>query len=141
MFKLDRLRWRACLPALIPGMANAAEGTRNVISPIATLGKLAMALLLVLVVFWVFARVMRQLQGAQGGLHEGLRFVGSLSLGQREKVVVIQAGDKQLVLGVTATQVNTLHVLDTPLIGNTQEDNGDFRHKLSAALKRQVSVR
>ena len=141
MFKLERLRWRACLPALIPGMANAAEVTRNVISPMATLGKLAMALMLVLVVFWVFARVMRQLQGVPGGLHEGLRCVGSLSLGQREKVVVIQAGDKQLVLGVTATQINTLHVLDTPLSGNTREDAGDFRHKLSAALKRQVSAR
>ena len=127
------------LPFLVTPLAQAAEITRPVISPIATLGKLAVALLVVLVVFWVFARVMRQLQGAQSGAHSGLKYIGALSLGQRERVVVVQAGEQQLVLGVTATQVNTLHVLDKPLITGSTENAGDFRQKLSMALKRQVA--
>lgn len=118
---------------------HAAESTRVVISPLATLGKLAVALLVVLAVFWVFARVMRQLQVGQGSLHSGLKVVGALSLGQRERVVVVQAGDEQLVLGVTSTHINTLHVLDKPLNLSAKEDIGDFRQKLSAALKRQVT--
>jgi flagellar protein FliO/FliZ len=117
----------------------AAESSRSVVSPLATLGKLAIALLLVLVVFWVFARVMRQMQGSQGMLHSGLKVVGALSVGQRERVVVVQAGDQQLVLGVTANQINTLHVLATPLVADGAEELGDFRRKLSAALKRQVT--
>ncbi|ASJ71782.1 flagellar biosynthetic protein FliO [Granulosicoccus antarcticus] len=119
--------------------AFAAETGNVVISPLATLGKLAIALILVLLVFWVFARVMRQLQGARGVIHSGLKVVGALSLGQRERVVVVQAGDAQLVLGVTATQINTLHVLTTPLSNNGTAEIGDFRQKLSAALKRQVA--
>ena len=119
--------------------AIAAETSRPVISPLATLGKLAIALLLVLVVFWVFARIMRQLQGTRGTIHSGLRVVGTLSLGQRERVVVVQAGDEQLVLGVTASQINTLHVLAKPLANAGTEELGDFRQKLSAALKRQVA--
>lgn len=119
--------------------AHAVEVPRAVVSPLATLGKLVVALLLVLLVFWCFARVMRQLQGVQGGgIHSGLKVVGALSLGQRERVVVVQAGDVQLVLGVTGTQINTLHVLSKPLTGNSATENGDFRRKLSAALKRQV---
>lgn len=116
----------------------AAEPNHVAISPLATLGKLAVALILVLLVFWVFARVMRQFHGVKGNLHSGLKFVGSLSLGQKERVIVIQAGDEQLVLGVTANQINTLHVLATPLSNGGNEEIGDFRQKLSAALKRQV---
>lgn len=119
--------------------ALAVESSHTSISPLATLGKLAVALILVLLVFWVFARVMRQLHGAKGAIHNGLEIVGALSLGQRERVVVVQAGDEQLVLGVTASQINTLHVLATPLSTGSDDANGDFRQKLSAALKRQVA--
>lgn len=120
-------------------VVHAAESSRAVISPLATLGKLAVALLIVLAVFWVFARVMRKLQKGAGNVHSGLKIVGALSLGQRERVVVVQAGDEQIVLGVTASQINTLHVLAQPLVVTAPGDLGDFRHKLSAALKKQVA--
>ena len=117
----------------------ASESGRTVVSPLVTLGKLAVALIIVLAVFWLFARVMRQVQNFQGGIHQGLRIIGSLSVGQRERVVVVQAGDEQLVLGVTSSQINTLHVLKQPLpIGSAENRQGDFKTKLSAALKRQV---
>lgn len=140
MFHLVTGRWSLLLCTFIAGTVQAAESTRAVVSPLATLGKLAVALIIVLAVFYVFARVMRQMQGVQGGFHSGLKVVGALSLGQREKVVVVQAGDKQLVLGVTSTQINTLHILEQPLStpGGAVE-LGDFRQKLSAALKRQVA--
>jgi len=117
----------------------AAEAGRAVISPLVTLGKLAVALVIVLAVFWLFARVMRQVQNFQGDMHQGLKIVGALSVGQRERVLVVQAGEEQLVLGVTSTQINTLHVLQKPLQNATDTSpQGDFRSKLSAALSRQV---
>ncbi len=119
----------------------AAETGRTVVNPLVTLGKLAVALVIVLAVFWIFARVMRQFQGFQGSMHNGLKIVGALSVGQRERVIVVQAGDEQLVLGVTSTQINTLHVMDKPLTQTTAAaPQGDFKAKLSAALKRQVPV-
>ena len=131
------------LCVIAPG-AFAVEPTTTMISPVATLGKLAVALIVVLIVFWIFARIMRQVQGFQGGMHRRLKIVGALSVGQRERVVVVQAGDQQLVLGITATQINTLHVLDKPLGYETDSRKepstaqGDFKTKLSAALSRQV---
>ncbi|MDB3936274.1 flagellar biosynthetic protein FliO [Granulosicoccus sp.] len=120
--------------------AFAEESGRVVVNPLVTLGKLALALLVVLSVFWLFARVMRQVQGFQGGVPQGLKVVSALSVGQRERVLVVQAGDTQLVIGVTSTQINTLHILDEPLTQHMpQAQQGDFKSKLSAALKRQVS--
>ena len=119
--------------------AIAQETGRAVVNPMVTLGKLAMALIVVLMVFWLFARVMRHFQSSQNGFHQGLKVVGALSLGQRERVLVVQVGDEQLVLGVTSTQISTLHVLENPISQTTpRAQQGDFKSKLSAALKRQV---
>jgi flagellar protein FliO/FliZ len=130
----------ACLLSASHVPLAAATQGQAVINPLATLGKLAAALIVVLIVFWVFARVMRQMQGLQGGMNQGLKVISALSVGQRERVVVIQAGEEQLVLGVTSTQINTLHVLDNPLsTPATPNEQSDFKTKLSDALKRQVS--
>lgn len=138
MINIDAYRCRLMLLALCPGGAAAAESNQNVASSIVTLGKLAVALMLVLLVFWAFARVIKKIQAVPGGMHSGLVCLGSLSLGQRERVVIVQAGEQQLVLGVTASQINTLHVLDEPLVTAPDADSADFRQKLTAALSRQV---
>ncbi|MFK8079291.1 MAG: flagellar biosynthetic protein FliO [Granulosicoccus sp.] len=130
------------LLSILPvGVVMGAEPVRTVVSPLVTLGKLAVALVVVLVVFWLFARVMRQFQGFQGGMHHGLKIISALSVGQRERVIVVQAGEQQLVLGVTSSNINTLYVLERPLAeGTTPSGSGDFKNKLNAALKRQVPV-
>jgi flagellar protein FliO/FliZ len=107
---------------------------------LATLGKLAIALVFVLIVFWAFAKLMKKLQVGQVGAHNGLKIVGALSLGQRERVVVVQAGSEQILLGVTSTQINALHVLDKPLTVGDSSEVGEFKQKLSAALQRPVKT-
>ncbi|MEE9320393.1 MAG: flagellar biosynthetic protein FliO [Granulosicoccus sp.] len=127
--------------AVVPGLLQAADAERVVVSPMLTLGKLSLALVVVLGVFWLFARLMKQLQGTKGSGDSGLQIVGALAVGQRERLLVVQAGDEQIVLGVTAHQISKLHVLDTPVLVTgiaTEEPGGDFRQKLKAALKRQV---
>ncbi|MDB4224382.1 flagellar biosynthetic protein FliO [Granulosicoccus sp.] len=120
--------------------AHAQQSTTSVISPVATLGKLAIALFFVLVVFWVFAKIMKKMQVGQGGAQNGLKVVGALSLGQRERVVVVQVGAEQILLGVTSNQINTLHILDKPLSSSETTDVSEFKQKLSAALQRQVKT-
>lgn len=120
--------------------AYAQDSNPSVISPLATLGKLAVALVFVLIVFWAFAKIMKKMQVGQGTAHNGLQVVGALSLGQRERVVVVQAGSEQILLGVTASQINTLHVLDKPLSTTDGLEVSEFKQKLSAALQRQVKT-
>lgn len=71
-----------------------------------------MGLLIVLAIFFFCVWGMRKLSGISAGGTEKMRVVGGLSLGMREKVVLLQVGKKQLILGVTPGRIDALHVLE-----------------------------
>lgn len=49
-----------------------------------------------------------------GSMHvQGIRALSSLTLGRKEKVVLISVGGKRLLLGVAAGSVNVLHTFDS----------------------------
>lgn len=96
-----------------------------------TLGMLAV-LALIVALAWVVKRTGR-LQMAAGG---GLRILGGLSMGTRERVVLIQAGETQLLLGVAPGRVQTLHVLDKPLTTQAAAAPG-FAEQLGRMLNKR----
>lgn len=74
--------------------------------------ELSLALLAVIVVIVISAFLMRRLgrfTGAGGG---ALRVIGGVSLGSRERAVLIEVGGEQLLVGVSPGSVRMLHVLD-----------------------------
>jgi flagellar protein FliO/FliZ len=75
-----------------------------------TLGML-LVLGLIVAIAWLLKRSGR-FQMAAGG---GLRVLGGLSMGARERVVLLQVGETQMLVGVAPGRVQTLHVLDKPL--------------------------
>jgi flagellar protein FliO/FliZ len=99
------------------GVLNGTASLGQVQDPLAvtSLWQLTLGMLLVLglivAVAWLLKRSGR-LQTAAGG---GLRILGGLSMGTRERVVLLQVGDTQLLVGVAPGRVQTLHVLDKPL--------------------------
>ncbi len=99
-----------------------------------TLG-LLVVLMAVVALAWVFRRLNR-LQSSAGG---GLRTLGGLSLGPRERVVLIQVGETQLLLGIAPGQVKALHVLEQPIVAHTKISDiaaqETFSQRLSTALK------
>lgn len=70
------------------------------------------SLLLVLACLLGVLFLLKKLQGGELGGRSPLRVLGSLKVGTREKVVLLQAGERQLLLGVGAGSVRTLHVFD-----------------------------
>lgn len=72
----------------------------------------SMGLLIVLSVFFLCVWGVRKLSGLTVSGAEKMRVVGGLSLGLREKVILLQVGKKQLILGVTPGRIETLHVLE-----------------------------
>jgi flagellar protein FliO/FliZ len=72
----------------------------------------SVGLLMVLSVFFLCVWGVRKLSGLTVGGAEKMRVVGGLSLGLREKVILLQVGKKQLILGVTPGRIETLHVLE-----------------------------
>ncbi|GAB4259099.1 MAG: hypothetical protein Kow0065_09000 [Methylomicrobium sp.] len=98
-----------------------------------------LALVVVLIVFGLFAWLLRRLAGITAGAGAKMRIVGGLSLGMRERVVVLEVGKKQLVLGVTPGRIETLTVLEgDDCLAKNHHDSGvanEFSQKLMQALK------
>ena len=95
-----------------------------------------MSLLMVLAVIVISTMILKRFQGVRQ-THHGLKIVTSLHLGAKEKLVVVQAGDKQLLLGVTAQQVTLLETLDEPLV-NSKENSVDFNQSLAKIFKQKA---
>jgi len=72
----------------------------------------SIGLLIVLCVFFLCVWGVRKLGGLTVSSAEKMRVVGGLSLGLREKIILLQVGKKQLILGVTPGRIKTLHVLE-----------------------------
>jgi len=100
------------LIALSPAAALAQEAAPALDG---RLGQLLGSLLLVLALVVGLAWLARRLNGGRLAAGRNLRLVGGLSLGSRERIMVVEVGEVQLVLGVAPGRVQTLHVLDKPL--------------------------
>jgi flagellar protein FliO/FliZ len=81
-------------------------------------GSMILSLLMVLALIIICALVLKRFNLTQQGISQ-LKVVTSLSLGAKERVVVIQAGEQQLLLGVTAQQVTLIERLAEPLATQT----------------------
>ena len=77
-------------------------------------GSMIMSLLMVLALIIVSGFVLKRFNLTQQNSNR-LSIIANLSLGAKERVVVLQIGEEQLVLGVSAQQVSLLKTLDKPL--------------------------
>ncbi len=73
-----------------------------------------LSLLMVLFVIVVSAFLLKRFNLVQTG-NADLKVVSSLALGSKEKIIVVQVGKKQLLLGVTAQQITLLESLEEPI--------------------------
>jgi len=80
----------------------------------ASLVKLVVGLVGVVAAVLIFSRVLSRTSLVASG-HDKFKVLASLPVGARERIVLMQAGDRQIVVGVAPGRVNTLHVLDEPL--------------------------
>jgi len=94
---------------------------------------LIVVLICIVVLAW-FAKRVNRLQSSTDG---ALKILGGLSMGSRERVVLLQVGSKQLLIGVAPGRINTLHVLDGEIDKNrstTAEPETKFSEKLKGML-------
>ena len=61
-------------------------------------------------------------KGIYGKANNVINIVAVQSLGPKEKIVLVEVAEKQLMLGMTSSQVQTLHVFDEPVIISSGEN-------------------
>lgn len=96
------------------------------------------ALVAVLLVFLGLIWVLRRLQPDLGGGQRGaLHIVASLPLGARERLLLIQMGEQQLLLGVTPAGITLLHTLEAALPEAQVSPPAPFAGWLHKAMERR----
>lgn len=83
--------------------------------------QLAGGLAVILVVIAVLAWLARRLQALPARQAGAIRVLAALSLGQRERVVLMQVGTTQVLVGVAPGQVCGLHVFAEPAVSDQDQ--------------------
>lgn len=100
-----------------------------------SLMQLVAGLILVVALILALAWFLRRFTGLPGQ-SKALKVVASVPLGTREKLVLVQAGDKQILLGVAPGRVNLIESYSEPLI-DTTVSGGEFAARLQQALNKK----
>ncbi len=102
----------------------------------------ALGLVVVLSLFFVCIWMMRKMAGFTISPQDKIKIISGLSLGVREKLVLVQVGKKQLLLAVMPGKIDKLLVLDADAAlfkeDAENESNVEFSPQLTKAMK--VSV-
>ncbi|MFJ4145746.1 flagellar biosynthetic protein FliO [Pseudomonas sp. NPDC089734] len=77
--------------------------------------QLLLGLLLVIGLIFVLAWVMRRVQSVGPNSGQVIELLGSRALGTRDRLLLVQVGNEQILLGVTPGQITPLHVLKEPV--------------------------
>ncbi len=109
-------------------------------SMVGNLFSTAFSLALVLGVIFAIAWLMRWMQRARIGGASNLRINGGIQVGARERVLMVQAGDKHLLIGVAPGRVQTLHVFDQPpVVADAQtHELSPFAERLRQLIQTKV---
>jgi flagellar protein FliO/FliZ len=103
----------------------------------------SLGLIVVLCLFFVCLWFMRKMGALPTSTKQNMKVISGLSLGMREKLVLVQVGDKQLLLGVTSNRIDNLLVLegDEQLFKDNPEDHADseFSKKLKQLMAGSIN--
>ncbi|WP_407316753.1 flagellar biosynthetic protein FliO [Pseudomonas sp. nanlin1] len=107
---------------MLPGLALAGEGAPATAAKVASNGSMAgqlsqvvLGLLAVVVLIFALAWLLRRVQQATPGGGQVIELIGSRALGPRDRLVLVQVGDEQILLGLSTGRITPLHVLHKPV--------------------------
>ena len=84
-------------------------------SGVAGLGQVTLALCIVLGAIFLCAWLARRMRNITSGRSGAINVVAEVRLGPKERAVLLQVGNTQLLVGVAPGQINALHVLAEPV--------------------------
>lgn len=134
---LRRLSPRLAFSSLpcLPGLAHATTAVSGTGSLLQVVLGLSVVLLVMMALAWLAKRY--QLSNPHGG--SVARVVGGVSVGTRERVVVIEVGDRWLVVGVAAGQVSSIANLAAgELTGNSAVAVTPMQDSFAARFKQAL---
>lgn len=123
--------------ALLPLVANAKDAMNAAGQPMETADWLSwgLSMVLVLVAIGVCAWLAKKTRFNVTGQGRQLHVVANLTLGTKERILVVQVGEQQYLLGVTNQHIELLDKLEQPLTSANQQSSAGFAQQLNRILK------
>lgn len=126
-------------------VAEVAEKSLTASDPMSSIGRVALTLVAMIGFILLLAYGAKRLQNmtaaGRGGLApkgQAIKTLATISLGLKEKVSLLQVGEQQLLVGITAHSIQTLLVLDEPISPNDIDQQAPvFQAILKKALNKQ----
>jgi len=95
-------------------------------------------LLVVLISIIAFAWLMKRFGRLQSSTKGTLKIIDGMALSPRERVVLVQVGEEQILLGVAPGRVEKVHVLKQPVVAEDKvETAGNFASRLKEVLVKE----
>ncbi|MFK3791284.1 MULTISPECIES: flagellar biosynthetic protein FliO [Pseudomonas] len=100
------------------------------------LAQLLLGLLLVIGLIFFLAWLLRRVQQAgPAGKGQVIELIGSRVLGPRDRLVLVQVGKEQILLGLSPGTITPLHVLKEPVqVPNAEQATPEFAQRLMELL-------
>ncbi|PIA70625.1 flagellar biosynthetic protein FliO [Pseudomonas sediminis] len=121
----------------MPVAAMAAEPAGKAATPMAgsdiagQLGQLLLGLLLVIGLIFLLAWLLRRVQQLNPKGGQVIKLLSSQALGPRDRLVLVQVGNEQILLGLSAGRITPLHVLKEPVhLADTEQATPEFAQRL-----------
>ncbi len=128
------------LALAVPAMALAANaGAGKGVPDTGSMGaivSMVLGLLVVLALIFGSAWLVRRVNGVRGVNNSAMRIVSVLAVGQRERILLLEVGGRQVLIGVTAHNIRTLHVFEEPVVTGPVRADSDFAAKLQVMLQK-----
>lgn len=127
---------------MLSGLAVPAIAGDGIGAPPASTGALQaiLGLCAVLVLMAALSWLMKRIGLARGMGNSPIKVIGGVSVGGRERVVVVEAGDQWIVLGVAPGRVSALTTMprrDDAATTRNAEANSLFRLRLRQGIQNQ----
>ena len=129
-FKWIVLLVTTCISSRVHADTEAVPGQFGAADLLSVGGSTLLVLAAIVTLAWFYKRS-QQYRGAAGEL---INIIAAQSLGPKERILLVDVAGEQLVLGMTASQVQTLHVLSEPIEPTETTSNG-FASRLRSAFK------
>ena len=127
-----------CLPVHAQNAGTASPQALAPASGLESLLHMLGGLAVVLLLLFGLLKLLRRFGAGQTAAGSAMKLVAGLSVGTRERIVLMEVGDTWVVLGVSPNQINALHTLPRqPLPSAPAPSAPDFRRLLAGFTERK----
>ena len=78
--------------------------------------------------------MLRRFNGVSSQMSGNMRVISSVGVGQRERVVLVQVGEEQILVGVGPGNVRKIHAFDAPVVEPTASTTPSFSDVWKVAM-------